>query len=97
MCSLWTATTKDDEKLIKEIEKEAEEEQRRKKGENTFKCIGPPLEKTAKKVGALRGLPNLGVNYDFGNMHEQMDSGDGDDSDADRGDYYDGLDDMFLF
>ncbi|XP_040590170.1 E3 ubiquitin-protein ligase RNF216-like [Mesocricetus auratus] len=97
MCSLWTATTKDDEKLIKEIEKEDEEEQRRKKGENTFKCIGPPLEKTAKKVGALRGLPNLGVNYDFGNMHEQMDSGDGDDSDADRGDYYDGLDDMFLF
>uniref|UniRef100_A0A2K6S483 E3 ubiquitin-protein ligase RNF216 n=1 Tax=Saimiri boliviensis boliviensis TaxID=39432 RepID=A0A2K6S483_SAIBB len=52
-CSLWTDPTEDDEKLIEEIQKEAEEEQKRKNGENTFKRIGPPLEKTMEKDGGF--------------------------------------------
>ncbi|XP_010641148.1 E3 ubiquitin-protein ligase RNF216 isoform X3 [Fukomys damarensis] len=56
-CSLWTDPTEDDEKLIEEIQKEAEEEQKRKNGENTFKRIGPPLEKPPEKVQRMEGLP----------------------------------------
>ncbi|XP_007646993.1 E3 ubiquitin-protein ligase RNF216 isoform X2 [Cricetulus griseus] len=56
-CSLWTDPTEDDEKLIEEIQKEAEEEQKRKNGENTFKRIGPPLEKPAEKVQRVEALP----------------------------------------
>nr|XP_026263004.1 E3 ubiquitin-protein ligase RNF216 [Urocitellus parryii] len=47
----------DDEKLIEEIQKEAEEEQKRKNGENTFKRIGPPLEKPPEKVQRMEALP----------------------------------------
>ncbi|XP_054574156.1 E3 ubiquitin-protein ligase RNF216 isoform X4 [Eptesicus fuscus] len=46
----------DDEKLIEEIQKEAEEEQKRKNGENTFKRIGPPLEKPPEKVQRMEAL-----------------------------------------
>ncbi|XP_008061208.1 E3 ubiquitin-protein ligase RNF216 isoform X2 [Carlito syrichta] len=56
-CSLWTDPTEDDEKLIEEIQKEAEEEQKRKNGENTFKRIGPPLEKPPEKVQRVEALP----------------------------------------
>ncbi|KAM5229352.1 E3 ubiquitin-protein ligase RNF216 isoform 1-T1 [Ctenodactylus gundi] len=56
-CSLWTDPTEDDEKLIEEIQKEAEEEQKRRSGENTFKRIGPPLEKPPEKVQRMEGLP----------------------------------------
>ncbi|KAM6155595.1 E3 ubiquitin-protein ligase RNF216 isoform 1-T1 [Rhynchocyon petersi] len=56
-CSLWTDPTEDDEKLIEEIQKEAEEEQKRKNGENTFKRIGPPLEKPPEKVQRIEVLP----------------------------------------
>ncbi|XP_069426119.1 E3 ubiquitin-protein ligase RNF216 isoform X4 [Ovis canadensis] len=56
-CSLWTDPTEDDEKLIEEIQKEAEEEQKRKNGENTFKRIGPPLEKPPEKVQRTEALP----------------------------------------
>nr|XP_045359986.1 E3 ubiquitin-protein ligase RNF216 isoform X2 [Camelus bactrianus] len=56
-CSLWTDPTEDDEKLIEEIQKEAEEEQKRKNGENTFKRIGPPLEKPPEKVQRIEALP----------------------------------------
>uniref|UniRef100_A0A2K5Q352 Ring finger protein 216 n=1 Tax=Cebus imitator TaxID=2715852 RepID=A0A2K5Q352_CEBIM len=56
-CSLWTDPTEDDEKLIEEIQKEAEEEQKRKNGENTFKRIGPPLEKPMEKVQRVEALP----------------------------------------
>ncbi|XP_040590445.1 E3 ubiquitin-protein ligase RNF216-like [Mesocricetus auratus] len=112
-CSIWTDPTEDDEKLIEEIQKEAEEEQRRKNGQNVFKRIGPPLEKPAKKEHHEEGppwfvpqmppfvivyapffrpprwpgfnnfpinigpipvpygppLPNMGGNYDFGQVH----------------------------
>ncbi|XP_008574174.1 PREDICTED: E3 ubiquitin-protein ligase RNF216 isoform X2 [Galeopterus variegatus] len=56
-CSLWTDPTEDDEKLIEEIQKEAEEEQKRKNGENTCKRIGPPLEKPPEKVQRMEALP----------------------------------------
>ncbi|XP_051063333.1 E3 ubiquitin-protein ligase RNF216-like [Phodopus roborovskii] len=56
-CSLWTDPTEDDEKLIEEIQKKAEEDQKRKHGGNTRKRIGPPLEKPAKKVRHMGALP----------------------------------------
>ncbi|XP_052024884.1 E3 ubiquitin-protein ligase RNF216 isoform X2 [Apodemus sylvaticus] len=67
-CSLWTDPTEDDEKLIEEIQKEAEEEQKRKNGENTFKRIGPPLEKPAEKVQRVEALPRPVPQ----NLHPQM-------------------------
>ncbi|KAL1768742.1 E3 ubiquitin-protein ligase RNF216 isoform X1 [Sigmodon hispidus] len=67
-CSLWTDPTEDDEKLIEEIQKEAEEEQKRKNGENTFKRIGPPLEKPAEKVQRVETLPRPVPQ----NLHPQM-------------------------
>ena len=36
-CSLWNDPTDDDEKLIENIQKQTEEEQRRRDGDNTFK------------------------------------------------------------
>ncbi|XP_040597175.1 E3 ubiquitin-protein ligase RNF216-like [Mesocricetus auratus] len=64
-CSLWTDPTEDDEKLIEKIQKGAEEEQKRKKGESTFKRIGPPLEKPAENVQHLTWpVPQ--------NLHRQM-------------------------
>nr|XP_056722431.1 E3 ubiquitin-protein ligase RNF216 [Euleptes europaea] len=56
-CSLWTDPTEDDEKIIQEIQKEAEEEQKRKNGENSFKRIGPPVEEIAEKTPRLEGIP----------------------------------------
>uniref|UniRef100_A0A8C5KYB4 E3 ubiquitin-protein ligase RNF216 n=1 Tax=Jaculus jaculus TaxID=51337 RepID=A0A8C5KYB4_JACJA len=67
-CSLWTDPTEDDEKLIEEIQKEAEEEQKRKNGENTFKRIGPPLEKPPEKVQRVEALPRPVPQ----NLHPQM-------------------------
>ncbi|XP_051017055.1 E3 ubiquitin-protein ligase RNF216 [Acomys russatus] len=67
-CSLWTDPTEDDEKLIEEIQKEAEEEQKRKNGENTFKRIGPPLEKPPEKVQRVDALPRPVPQ----NLHPQM-------------------------
>ncbi|XP_032844943.1 E3 ubiquitin-protein ligase RNF216 isoform X2 [Tyto alba] len=56
-CSLWTDPTEDDEKIIQEIQKEAEEEQRRKNGENSFKRIGPPAEKPVEKIQRIEVIP----------------------------------------
>ncbi|XP_058013894.1 E3 ubiquitin-protein ligase RNF216 [Ahaetulla prasina] len=56
-CSLWTDPTEDDEKIIHEIQKEAEEEQKRKSGENSFKRIGPPAEKPAEKIPRIEAIP----------------------------------------
>ncbi|XP_032930246.1 E3 ubiquitin-protein ligase RNF216 [Catharus ustulatus] len=56
-CSLWTDPTEDDEKIIHEIQKEAEEEQRKKNGENSFKRIGPPVEKPVEKMQRMEVIP----------------------------------------
>ncbi|XP_040596997.1 E3 ubiquitin-protein ligase RNF216-like, partial [Mesocricetus auratus] len=56
-CSLWTDPTDHDEMLIEKIQKGAEEEQKIKKGESTFKRIGSPLEKPAENVQHLGALP----------------------------------------
>ncbi|KFQ38297.1 E3 ubiquitin-protein ligase RNF216 [Mesitornis unicolor] len=56
-CSLWTDPTEDDEKIIQEIQKEAEEEQRKKNGENSFKRIGPPAEKPMEKIQRIEVIP----------------------------------------
>ncbi|KFO78902.1 E3 ubiquitin-protein ligase RNF216 [Cuculus canorus] len=56
-CSLWTDPTEDDEKIIQEIQKEAEEEQRKKNGENSFKRIGPPIEKPVEKIQRIEVIP----------------------------------------
>ncbi|XP_013813117.2 E3 ubiquitin-protein ligase RNF216 [Apteryx mantelli] len=56
-CSLWTDPTEDDEKIIQEIQKEAEEEQRKKNGENSFKRIGPPVEKPMEKIQRVEVIP----------------------------------------
>ncbi|XP_035195436.1 E3 ubiquitin-protein ligase RNF216 [Oxyura jamaicensis] len=56
-CSLWTDPTEDDEKIIQEIQKEAEEEQRKKNGENSFKRIGPPVEKPMEKIQRIEVIP----------------------------------------
>ncbi|XP_056359391.1 E3 ubiquitin-protein ligase RNF216 [Oenanthe melanoleuca] len=56
-CSLWTDPTEDDEKIIHEIQKEAEEEQRKKNGENSFKRIGPPVEKPVEKMQRIEVIP----------------------------------------
>ncbi|XP_028909407.1 E3 ubiquitin-protein ligase RNF216 isoform X1 [Ornithorhynchus anatinus] len=56
-CSLWTDPTEDDEKIIQEIQKEAEEEQKKKNGESSFKRIGPPVEKPPEKIQRMEGIP----------------------------------------
>ncbi|XP_009070621.1 PREDICTED: E3 ubiquitin-protein ligase RNF216, partial [Acanthisitta chloris] len=56
-CSLWTDPTEDDEKIIQEIQKEAEEEQKKKNGENSFKRIGPPVEKPVEKIQRIEVIP----------------------------------------
>ncbi|XP_074960919.1 E3 ubiquitin-protein ligase RNF216 [Phalacrocorax aristotelis] len=56
-CSLWTDPTEDDEKIIQEIQKEAEEEQKKKNGENSFKRIGPPAEKPMEKMQRIEVIP----------------------------------------
>ncbi|XP_053132423.1 E3 ubiquitin-protein ligase RNF216 isoform X2 [Hemicordylus capensis] len=67
-CSLWTDPTEDDEKIIQEIQKEAEEEQKRKNGENSFKRIGPPAEKPAEKIPRIEAIPRPVPQ----NLHHQM-------------------------
>ncbi|XP_044289087.1 E3 ubiquitin-protein ligase RNF216 isoform X1 [Varanus komodoensis] len=67
-CSLWTDPTEDDEKIIQEIQKEAEEEQKRKSGENSFKRIGPPAEKPAEKIPRIEAIPRPVPQ----NLHHQM-------------------------
>lgn len=56
-CSLWTDPTEDDSKIIQEIQKEGEEEQRKKNGENSFKRIGPPAEKPMEKIQRIEVIP----------------------------------------
>nr|XP_033819256.1 E3 ubiquitin-protein ligase RNF216 isoform X1 [Geotrypetes seraphini]XP_033819257.1 E3 ubiquitin-protein ligase RNF216 isoform X1 [Geotrypetes seraphini] len=56
-CSLWTDPSEDDERIIQEIQHEAEEEQKRKNGENGFKRIGPPIEEKAHKISRVDAIP----------------------------------------
>ncbi|XP_067329364.1 E3 ubiquitin-protein ligase RNF216-like [Anolis sagrei] len=67
-CSLWTDPTEDDEKIIQEIQKEGEEEQKRKNGENSFKRIGPPAEKPSEKIPRIDAIPRPVPQ----NLHHQM-------------------------
>ncbi|XP_029433448.1 E3 ubiquitin-protein ligase RNF216 isoform X2 [Rhinatrema bivittatum] len=56
-CSLWTDPSEDDERIIQEIQHEAEEEQKKKNGENNFKRIGPPIEEKPQKIARVEVLP----------------------------------------
>ncbi|KAM4697800.1 E3 ubiquitin-protein ligase RNF216 [Rhinophrynus dorsalis] len=56
-CSLWTDPSQDDERLIQEIQREAEREQRRKKGEKAVKRIGPPILKNTPKAARIEAMP----------------------------------------
>lgn len=56
-CSLWTDPSQDDEKIIQEIQKEAEEEQKKKSGENGVKRIGPPIEEEPRKIPRAEVIP----------------------------------------
>ncbi|XP_069501658.1 E3 ubiquitin-protein ligase RNF216-like isoform X2 [Ambystoma mexicanum] len=67
-CSLWTDPSQDDEKIIQEIQKEAEEEQKKKNGENGVKRIGPPIEEEPRKIMRAEVIPRPVPQ----NMHHQM-------------------------
>ncbi|CAH2306697.1 E3 ubiquitin- ligase RNF216 [Pelobates cultripes] len=56
-CSLWTDPSQDDEKLIQDIQREAEREQRRKKGDGGIKRIGPPIQGSSHKAARLNEVP----------------------------------------
>ncbi|XP_018594018.1 E3 ubiquitin-protein ligase RNF216 [Scleropages formosus] len=58
-CSLWTDPTQDDERIIQEIQKQAEAELQKKNSENKRKRVGPPPEPLPAKVShvAPRGVP----------------------------------------
>ncbi|XP_053326650.1 E3 ubiquitin-protein ligase RNF216 [Spea bombifrons] len=56
-CSLWTDPSQDDEKLIQDIQSEAENDQRQKKGDKGFKRIGPPMELNAPKIAKITEIP----------------------------------------
>ncbi|XP_005992380.1 E3 ubiquitin-protein ligase RNF216 isoform X2 [Latimeria chalumnae] len=49
-CSLWTDPTQDDERIIQEIQKEAEKEQKKKSDDKNIKRIGPPPEEIPPKI-----------------------------------------------
>ncbi|XP_069760836.1 E3 ubiquitin-protein ligase RNF216 [Narcine bancroftii] len=64
-CSLWTDPKEDDERLIREIQNEAENEQKKRIGEQAVKRIGPPLDDPPPKNARMeeRGQPiHPGVN-----------------------------------
>lgn len=52
-CSLWSDPTQDDERLIGELQKEAEEELLKKNSGKKRKQVGPPPEPTQPKVPCL--------------------------------------------
>uniref|UniRef100_A0A803JGN0 Ring finger protein 216 n=1 Tax=Xenopus tropicalis TaxID=8364 RepID=A0A803JGN0_XENTR len=56
-CSLWTDPSQDDERLILEIQRDAENEQRSRKGEKAVKRIGPPIQKNPSKSSRIETVP----------------------------------------
>ncbi|XP_078414740.1 E3 ubiquitin-protein ligase RNF216 isoform X1 [Cetorhinus maximus] len=65
-CSLWTDPKEDDERLIREIQSEAENEQKKRIGEQAVKRIGPPPEDPPPKNARIeeRGQAmHPGVNF----------------------------------
>ncbi|KAI1896141.1 hypothetical protein AGOR_G00091750, partial [Albula goreensis] len=52
-CSLWSDPTQDDERIISELQKEAEAELLKKNSGNKRKHVGPPPEPTQPKVPCL--------------------------------------------
>uniref|UniRef100_A0A8C5Q0V2 Ring finger protein 216 n=1 Tax=Leptobrachium leishanense TaxID=445787 RepID=A0A8C5Q0V2_9ANUR len=56
-CSLWTDPSVDDEKLIQEIQTDAEKEQKRKNGEGGIKRIGPPIQGGPSKGARVNEVP----------------------------------------
>ncbi|XP_059835501.1 E3 ubiquitin-protein ligase RNF216 isoform X2 [Hypanus sabinus] len=65
-CSLWTDPKDDDERLIREIQSEAENEQKKRIGEQGVKRIGPPPDDPPSKNARVeeRGQPmHQGVNF----------------------------------
>uniref|UniRef100_UPI00398E364F E3 ubiquitin-protein ligase RNF216 n=1 Tax=Pristiophorus japonicus TaxID=55135 RepID=UPI00398E364F len=65
-CSLWTDPKEDDERLIREIQSEAENEQKKRIGEQAVKRIGPPSEHPSPKNARIeeRGQAmHPGVNF----------------------------------
>ncbi|XP_078274544.1 E3 ubiquitin-protein ligase RNF216 [Rhinoraja longicauda] len=65
-CSLWTDPKEDDERLIREIQSEAQNEQKKRIGEQSVKRIGPPPDDPPPKTARVdeRGQPmHPGVNF----------------------------------
>ncbi|XP_023670698.2 E3 ubiquitin-protein ligase RNF216 [Paramormyrops kingsleyae] len=52
-CSLWTDPTQDDERIIQEIQREAEAELQKKNSDNKGKRVGPPSEPIPDKIPRL--------------------------------------------
>ncbi|XP_053550575.1 E3 ubiquitin-protein ligase RNF216 [Bombina bombina] len=55
-CSLWTDPSQDDERIIQDIQREAEEDQQRRNGERGIKRIGPPVE-IPHKIARIEVMP----------------------------------------
>ncbi|XP_054615316.1 E3 ubiquitin-protein ligase RNF216 [Dunckerocampus dactyliophorus] len=56
-CSLWTDPTKDDERIIQEIQKEGEVQLNKKFADNLGKRLGPPVEAPVKEAKRPRVGP----------------------------------------
>ncbi|XP_041085699.1 E3 ubiquitin-protein ligase RNF216-like [Polyodon spathula] len=61
-CSLWTDPTQDDERIIKDLQTEAENELRKKDADHAVKRVGPPPDTTPAKIPRRQDpVPGLNV------------------------------------
>ncbi|KAK1164956.1 E3 ubiquitin-protein ligase RNF216-like [Acipenser oxyrinchus oxyrinchus] len=61
-CSLWTDPTQDDERIIKDLQTEAENELRKKDADHAVKRVGPPADTTPAKIPRRQDpVPGLNV------------------------------------